>query len=84
MPIIRGGPGTKIGEQSQTFGFAWSGDGLPDLDKVKLEADRFLSKRGNYSLYASISPDKNATQNQIDTVKDVLQKAGFLKVEVRK
>ena len=77
-------PGTKIGEQSQTFGFAWSGDGLPDLDKVRREADSFLSKKGNYSLYASIKPDKNATQDQIDTVKDVLLKAGFLKVEVRK
>ncbi|RIJ47404.1 hypothetical protein D1614_14920 [Maribellus luteus] len=77
-------PGTKAGEPSQMFGFAWSGSGLPDLDKVKREAEAFLSKNGNYSLYTSISPDKNATQAEIDAVTKVLLEAGFLKVDVRR
>ena len=76
-------PGTKIGEESHMFGFGWSGNGLPDLDKLRREAEAFLSKKGNYSLYTQISPDKNATQQEIDVVKKVLLDAGFLKVEIR-
>jgi len=77
-------PGTKIGEESHMFGFGWSGNGLPDLDKLRREAEAFLSKKGNYSLYTLISPDKNATQQEIDVVKKVLLDTGFLKVDVRK
>jgi len=73
--------GTKIGESTNMF---WtSGNGSPDLVRVKRAAENFLSGNGNRSLYAGITPDKNATKEDIDAVKQVLQDAGFLKVNVR-
>lgn len=75
-------PGTKIGEPHHMFGFAWSGK--PDLAKFKREAENFLSGKGNRSLYASITPDENATEEEIDAVKNVLLETGFNKVEISK
>jgi len=75
-------PGTKIGEPMYAFGVSW--DGAPNLGKFKREAASFLSGAGNRSLYASITPDENSTQEEIDAVKNVLLEAGFLKVDVRK
>ncbi|MCK3686309.1 M56 family metallopeptidase [Maribellus sp. YY47] len=75
-------PGTKVGEP--TYGFSISWRGAPDMEKTKRAAEDFLSGTGNRSLYTSIFPEKNATQEEIDAVKKVLLNAGFLKVDVRK
>jgi beta-lactamase regulating signal transducer with metallopeptidase domain/biopolymer transport protein ExbD len=75
-------PGTKIGEPSYTFGYTWTGIDPVNLNKLKREAASFLSGKGNRSLYTSISPDKNATQKDIETVTQVLLDAGFLKVDI--
>lgn len=74
-------PGTKIGEESTMFWTTWSG--APDLERVKRAAENFLSGKGNRSLYAGITPDKNATEEDIDAVKQVLQDAGFQSVSIR-
>lgn len=74
-------PGTKIGEESTMFWTTWSG--APDLERVKRSAENFLSGKGNRSLYAGITPDKNATKEDIDAVKQVLQDAGFQSVSIR-
>ncbi|WP_319479163.1 M56 family metallopeptidase [uncultured Draconibacterium sp.] len=74
-------PGTKIGEPSYVFGYGWNGSA--NMAKLKREAESFLSGPGNRSLYASITPDKNSTQDEIDAVKNVLREAGFLKVDVQ-
>ncbi len=77
-------PGTKIGEPSYIFGYTWTGSDPVNLEKLKREADSFLSGKGNRSLYTSISPDKNATQKDIEAVRQVLLSAGFIKVEISK
>ena len=74
-------PGTKIGEESTMFWTTWSG--TPDLERVKRAAENFLSGKGNRSLYAGITPDKNASKEDIDAVKQVLQDAGFQSVSIR-
>lgn len=74
-------PGTKIGESTNMFWITWSG--APDQERVKRAAENFLSGKGNRSLYDGITPDKNATKEDIDAVKQVLLDAGFLKVSVR-
>lgn len=74
-------PGTKVGESTNMFWTSWNGS--PDLERVKRTSENFLSGNGNRSLYAGITPDKNATKEDIDAVKQVLQDAGFLKVSVR-
>ncbi len=79
--VLETEPGTKIGEPVNMFWFGWSG--VPDLGNAKQAAENFLSGNGNRSLYAGITPDKNATKEDIDAVKQVLQDAGFLKVNVR-
>ncbi|WP_167605160.1 M56 family metallopeptidase [Maribellus sediminis] len=75
-------PGTKIGESVNMFWFGWSGNS-PELEKAKREAKKFLSGKGNRSLYAGITPDENATSEDIEAVKNALIEAGFLKVDVR-
>ena len=75
-------PGTKISEPLIIFGFGWAGSS-PDLEKAERDAKNFLSGKGNRSLYTSITADKNATPEDIETVKNVLLEAGFLKVDVR-
>jgi len=79
--VLETEPETKIGEPVNMFWFGWSG--VPDLGNAKQAAENFLSGNGNRSLYAGITPDKNATKEDIDAVKQVLQDAGFLKVNVR-